>query len=458
MIHPVNRTRIFLASCLALVTMALTFAVRCDILSALGLEFDLSHQRQGLILAAAAWGYPMSILVVGPFCDHFGMGRLLRIAFVGHVTGILLTLASPALGFPVLLAACFILSLTEGVVEGVINPLVATLYPRDKTGRINLLHASWPLGLVVGGLFCVAVTAAFRLDVPGVTAAAISLSWRVKFALILLPALGYGFLLVGQPFPQTERAASGVSMGAMIRETVHPGFLILVVCMAFTAATEMGPDAWLGSVMTDTVGMRGITFLVYTAVIMFVFRIWAGALVRRYSPFGVLTASCLLAAGGLFWLSHAFTPAPAFAAATVFAVGLSLLWPVLLGVATERFPKSGALGLALLSATGALGGGLAGPVMGTIYDRYTVRNLPPGVASLVVVDGRYSPVAKERLDAPADLAAVRAAERAGASMSFRWVSVLPLFPLLVYVPLIFWHRSRGGYRPLRLSRARPRPR
>lgn len=441
---PVNRSRLFLASFLALATMAVTFAVRCDILSALGLEFDLSHEQQGMVLAAAAWGYPVSILIVGPLVDVIGMGLLLRLAFAGHLVGIALTLVSPSLGYPALMAAMFIISLTEGVIEGVINPLAATLYPHDKTGRLNLMHAGWPFGMVAGGLACLALTAAFGLDSAGVTAATISLSWRVKFALVLIPALAYGFLVIGQPFPQTERAASGVTVRQMIRASVHPGFLLFVACMSFTAATEMGPDQWLGSVMTDTVGMRGITFLVYTAVIMFVFRVAAGPLVRRFSPFGVLAASCLFAAGGLFWLSHSFTPGSAFVSSTFFAIGITLIWPTLLGVSAERFPRTGALGLALLSATGAISGGLIGPVMGGIYDRYTIRNLPAEVARVMVVDGRLSPVARERVTAPADLASVREAEKQGAAMTFRWVSVLPLFPFFVYAFLIVRRPARGS--------------
>lgn len=447
----INRSRLFAASFLALATMAVTFAVRCDILSALGLEFDLSHEQQGVVLAAAAWGYPVSIMIVGPLLDAIGMGLLFRLAFTGHVIGIALTLLSPSLGYWALLAAMFTISLTEGVIEGVINPLAATLYPRDKTGRLNLMHAGWPFGMVVGGLACVALTAAFGLDSAGVTTAAISASWRAKFALVLLPAIGYGWLAIGQPFPRTERAASGVSMRGMFAASIHPGFLLLVACMTFTAATEMGPDQWLGSVMTDTVGMRGITYLVYTAVIMFVFRVAAGPLVRRISPFGVLSASCLLASGGLFWLSHSFTPAMAFVSSTFFAIGITLMWPTLLGVASERHPRTGALGLAILSATGAISGGVIGPVMGGIYDRYTIRSLPADVSRIAVVDGRLSPVAAEKVSTTAGRAALREAGKQGAAMTFRWVSVLPLVPFLVYVPLLFWHRSRGGYRTIRLG-------
>ena len=435
-----------------MVTLAMTFSIRVDILSAFGREFDLSHRQQGLIGTAGSWGYPVAVLVAGPLCDALGMGRLLGLACFGHVAGILLTIVSPSFGFPILLLATLVIGLADGTVEAVINPLVTTMYPHEKTGRISVLHSAWPLGLIVGGLLCLAISPLFGLGAPDVSAATLSLSWKVKMGTALIPAILYGALVIGQRFPQTERVASGVPTSAMFREALRPGFLLLVICMAFTAVTEVGPDQWIGSVMTDTVGIRGIVFLVYTAGLMFVLRFYGGALVRLFTPFGFLAGSCVLAGYGLYWLSHSFTPLTALAAATVFGVGKTCLWPTLLGVTSERYPRGGALLLAILSATGMIAGGLAGPVMGHIYDRYTIRNLPANVARVVVVDGRFSPVARETLQSPADRAAVHEAEKQGAAMTFRCVAFTPILPLFVYVALGLYHRSRGGYRTVRISR------
>jgi MFS family permease len=224
--------------------------------------------------------------------------------------------------------------------------------------------------------------------------------------------------------------------------------------MVFTAVTEVGPDQWMGSVMTDTVGIRGIIYLVYTAGIMFVMRTYAGTLVRFMTPFVLLAVSCVLGGGGILWLSYVTTPGVAFAAATVFGMGKALLWPILLGVTAERYPKGGAFLLALMGGTGMVAAGLAGPVLGHVYDTYTVRNLPAEVARVVVVDGRYSPAARDKLQSPVALAAVREAEKHGAAMTFRCVALTPVLPLVVYVLLFFYHRSQGGYRTIRIGKAR----
>ena len=462
-----------------MITLAMTFSVRVDILSALGAEFDLSHYQQGLIITAVSWSYPVAIFVIGPLCDALGMGRLMILACACHVLGILLTIASPGFGFPVLLFATILIGLGDGIAEAVFNPLVTTMYPDEKTGKIGLLHSFWPAGLIIGGVLCLMISPFFHLSVPGVSAAAVSLSWKVKMATVLIPALAYGVLMFGQKFPQTERAASGVSTGDMFREALRPGFLILLSCMVFTAVTEVGPDQWIGSVMTDTVGIRGIWFLIYTAGIMFVMRVYAAQLVRLLTPFGLLMLSCVSATAGLYWMSYSFTPLVALVAATFFGAGKACLWPTLIGVTSERYPRGGAFLLALLGGTGMIVGGLAGPVMGRIYDTYTINALPAHVARVVVVDGRYSPVARERLiesekdsakpgpvtgvakgnagpaspAKPASLAteALANAEKQGAAMTFRYAALTPILPFFAYIGLALYHRSRGGYRTVALG-------
>ncbi len=436
----INRGRLFFTSLVALVAVSMPFAIRTDILSALGREFDLSHREQGLIFAVVCWAYPVSVLIVGPLCDVLGMRRLMLIACVGHIVGILGTIFSPSFGFPVLLAATLMIGLADGAVEAVLNPLVATLYPDDKTGRISILHAAWPVGLIAAGLGCVGVTAAFGLSDPDVSAATVSLSWKIKMSFVLIPVLGYGALVLKLKFPQTERAAAGVPASVMFREALRPGFLIILLCFIFTAITEGGPDQWIGSAMKDTVGIRGIIFLMYSSVIMLVLRIYGGALARRMTPFGLLSASCVFAAVGLYWLSYSFTPLAAFAAVSVFAVGKTCLWPTLLGVTAERYPKGGSFLFALLSAAGMIAVGLTGPGLGAVYDKHTIEHMPAPLARVVVVDGRYSPAAVAAIEDPADLIGVRAAEKQGAAMVFRFVSFFPLLPLLVFI--VFGLRAR----------------
>lgn len=446
-----DRTRLFAASCIALVTTAMTFAIRTDILKAFGQEFDLSHQQQGYINLAGFWGFPIAILLVGPLCDTFGMGRLLRLASVGHIVAVIVTIISPAVGFPFLLAATLLIGLANGTVEAVINPLCATIYADQKTHKLNVLHAWWPGGLVIGGLAATLLSLIFGVGGENVAAATLSLSWKVKMATIIVGAVIYGVLLLGQKFPPTERLASGVSTGDMFKEALRPGLLVLMGCMCLTAITELGPDQWLGPVIQDTVGIRGVLFLMYTSGLMFVLRFFAGPLVHRLSPFGLLAGSALFSAVGLFGLSHAFTAGVAFGAATIFGIGKAYFWPTMLGVTSERYPRGGALLMAMMGAAGMIAAGAAGPVMGRIYDEHTLANLPPSVRQMVSVDGNYSPEAAQKLTAPADIDALKGGLQQGAAMTFRYVSVLPVALIFIFGALFLYFRARGGYAALKLD-------
>ncbi len=437
--HSYHRQRLFVASCIALVTTAMAFSIRADILKEFGVEFNISHEQQGLVNLMGIWGFPIAILLVGPLCGVLGMGLLLRLACVGHILGTLLTIFSPQFGFPMLLASTLLIGLSNGTVEAVINPLIATMYPDEKTHKLNVLHAWWPGGLVIGGLL------AYALGELGY-------GWKIKMATILVAAIIYGVMIIGQKFPTTERAEAGVPMREMFKEILRPFYILLLLCMCMTAITELGPDQWVGSVLTDTVGIRGILFLVYTAGLMFILRqFFAGALVRAFTPPGLMAICSIFALVGLFWLSYAFSPGVALVAATLFGIGKTFFWPTMLGITSERFPRGGEFLLAVTGATGMIAAGLAGPIMGAIYDHYTIQHLPPEVAQQVVIDGKYSPEAAERLTDPAQVAALKEALRQGAAMTFRYVAILPaiLFFLFGIIYLVF--RARGGYRPVKLE-------
>ncbi len=356
---PPNRARLFLAACTAMVTLAMTFAIRADILAELGREFNISHTQQGLISTASSTGYLIAMIAIGPLVDVVGLGRLFMIACGAHLAGIGLTILSPAFGFPALLLGILVIGLADGAAEAVMNPLAAALYPEDTTGRISILHAGWPAGLIIGGLGCLAIT---PLAGP-------ELGWKIKMSTALAGALAYGALAWGQRFPRATLARHGAPPLTVVRLAFRPGFLLLLLCMLFTSVTEVGPYQWIGSVMRDTVGIPGVAFMVYMSAIMFVMRMNGGRLVRRFTPFGLLTGSCALSCAGLFWLSTAITPWSALGATTLFAIGSTCLWPTLLGVAAERSPRGRAFLLSVLSSAGMWAGGAIGPVMGRIYDR-----------------------------------------------------------------------------------------
>lgn len=417
----------------------MAFSIRVDILSALGLEFDLSHEQQGRIFMAHIWGFPIAILLVGPLCDLFGMGRLLGLASIAHIAGVVLTIFSPNYG--VLLASTLLIGLANGTVEAVINPLAATMYSDQKTHKLNMLHAWWPGGLVLGGL-----AAYFLTQVTGDISP--SLAWKLKMGLVLIPAVIYGLMLIGQKFPMTERVQAGISAGAMVKEVFRPGYLLLLVCMCMTATTELGPAQWVGSVVSDMLGQHGILMLVYWSGLMFVLRFFAGPIVHKITPFGLLTAAAVLSAIGLYWLSYSFTPGVAFVAATVFGMGIAYFWPTMLGVTSELYPRGGALMLALTGGIGMIAAGAAGPYMGAIYDRGLISNLPEMVAKIVVVDGRYSPKAAEKVTGEMSIAALKEAGKQGAALTFRSVSLLPVVLIVLFALMLIYHQSRGGYRPV----------
>ena len=438
-----NRQRLFVASCIALVTTAMAFSIRADLLKEFGLEFNISHEQQGFINLMGIWGFPIAILIMGPLCNIVGMGRLLTLAGIGHLVGTTLTILSPQLGgYPTLLLSTLIIGLSNGTVEAVINPLVATMYPEEKTHKLNVLHAWWPGGLVIGG----SLTAAL---------AWMGFGWQVRMATILVAAVIYLALILGQKFPPTERAEAGVPFSEMFKEILRPGYLLLMLIMCMTAITELGPDQWVGSVLTDIVGIRGILFLVYTAGLMFVLRqFFAGAAVRAFTPPGLLAICSVFAVIGLFWLSVAFgSPVIALIAATFFGIGKTYYWPTMLGITSERFPKGGEFLLAVTGATGMIAAGIAGPVMGAIYDHYTIANLPSDIAAKVVINGRYSPEAAHKLmeQSPELRAAIEEALRHGASMTFRYVAILPVILIFVFTAMYLYFRARGGYRPVRLD-------
>jgi hypothetical protein len=269
-----------------------------------------------------------------------------------------------------------VMGLSQGLVEGVINPLVATIYPDEKTRKLNMLHAWWPGGLVIGGLLAAALTTMF--DSP----------WQVKLACIAVPAVAYLFMAFTLQYPKTERVVSNVSTSEMWRETGKPLFLVLFVCMWMTAAAELGPDQWFPLVMDALVPqLQGVLFLVYTAGLMFLLRFYGSGIAHK-APIATLFVCSLLTAVGLYWLGGlqpGASPLVAFAAATVFGVGKTYFWPTMLGVTTEQFPRGGALLLSLVGGAGMLSVAVALPIMGAQIDRFGPGAALQYVAMLGVV-------------------------------------------------------------------------
>jgi len=352
----IHRDRLFVASCCALAVSAVAFAVIGDILGALKSQFILDNQQVGFIGGAAIWGFSVSIILLGPLCDVLGMKFLTRVAMVCHVLGVLIMIT--ATGFWSLFIGALVISLGNGLIEAVCNPLVATLYPERKVHRLNQFHVWWPGGIVLGGL------ASYGLAQIGIT------SWKVRLGLILIPAVVYIFLMLREEFPATENQASGVSTGEMFKSTfTSPLFLLMLATMFITASIELGPNRWIPAVLASG-GVPGILILVWGSILMaFMRRFVSGTLIKTLSPTGILFSSMIVAAIGLYLLAGAQTAVSAFIAGTVFAIGVCFVWPTMLGFVSERVPRSGALGLALMGGAGmGIVGLVTSPWLGKIAD------------------------------------------------------------------------------------------
>jgi fucose permease len=356
-----NPSRLFTASCVALIVTAMSFALRGAAAGDWASEFHLTNEQVGWINSTAFWGFTLAMVFGGPLCDALGLGRIVGLAFVGHAAGIALTIF--AWDFWSLFGGTLLFGIANGSVEAACNPLIATIYPNNKTTKLNHFHVWFPGGIVIGGLVSFALAKA-------------GFGWKAQFASMALPLAVYGFLFIGQKFPRTERVEQGVSTGDMFAACVRPGFLLMVVCMTMTAATELGPGQWIPNILSHA-GVSGILVLVWITGLMAVGRQFAGPFVHKLAPTGMLLMSAVLSAAGLYLMSKT-TGGMLFASATIFAFGVCFFWPTMLGFVSENYPKTGALGLAIMGGAGMLSAGYMVPLIGKLYDRGIVARLPAG--------------------------------------------------------------------------------
>ncbi len=391
-----NQRRLFLASCLSLVCTAMIFVIRGDITSQVQSAFTppLTNAEYGWVSAMAFFGFATSILLASPMLDALGMRNLLYLACALHIAGILAFILAPS--YTVLYSSMLVAGFGNGLVEAVINPLAATLYPDEKTHRLNVLHAWWPGGLIIGGMLAILMNQ-------------MNLSWQTKMGIVLIPTVVYGILIFGQSFPKTERASAGISTSAMIKAALHPAFLLLMLVMMLTASIELAPGQWLEKVLRDTAQMSGTAILVYGSAIMFVLRFFAGPIAHRISPIGMMWASVTIAGLGLMLLATATTAGMAYLAATIFYVGVCFMWPTMLGITSERFPHGGAFTMGLMGFAGQFALGLVIFKMGGVFDEW------------------------------------------GAAASFKFVAKLAIVPFIVFA--VWWIKDfmTGGYKAIKLN-------
>jgi len=348
-----NAKRLFLLSCVALITTAMTFAIRARLEKVWGIQFDLSAKSIALAMAPAFWGFTLAQFIGGPLVDVIGMKRFVRIAFLLHLVGIILTIFSH--NFLMLFSGTLFIGVGNGSVEAGCNPLVATIFPEAKTKMLNRFHVWFPGGIVIGS-----VVSYLIMDM-------LKLNWMILVGTLIIPLGIYGALMAGQSFPKTERVEMGVSYKDMWKAIVRPLFLIMLFCMLLSAATELTTGQRISSLLEGT-GTAPILVLAFINGIMAIGRGFAGPIIHRLKTTGMLFFSAIVSTIGLLLMSYLSGAVLSFLAAAVFAIGICFFWPTMLGFVSENIPESGALGLSIFGGAGMLSTSIFLPVSGWLTD------------------------------------------------------------------------------------------
>ncbi|MEH6605473.1 MAG: MFS transporter [Pseudomonadales bacterium] len=421
----IDRSRLYHVGNLSIFMIGLGFAVRANIAPDLQANIydhiDLANSASmvGEALGITFTGFALTLLFGSALVDVVGMKRMLLLSAIGYVAGAagLILASTMPVGSSVetvVLISLLLTGLGWGAVEAASNPMVAALYPEEKTHRLNILHAWWPAGIVVGGLLGVGISAA-------------GLPWELNMLVLLIPALALAWMVAGSVFPVTERVATGVSYTGMFMELLkRPLFWVFWVCMYFTAASELAPGQWVNISLSNIVGMQGIVLLVYVSALMFVMRHFAGPIVARISSVGLMFFSCIAAGVGLYTLSLADSPVTAFAAATIWGIGVCYMWPTMLAIVSERFTRGGALAMGLMGFAGGMSIQFVLPQMGMIFD--SAKAEAAGGAD------KLATLSPEAMTEVVRYASVE---------SFQSVAIVPIVLLPVFGAIWLYDRSRA---------------
>ncbi|MBL69741.1 MAG: MFS transporter [Verrucomicrobiales bacterium] len=427
---------------IALVTTAFSFISRMFLLGTWGEEFGLDDAQAGRLAGIGIWPFAVSIIGFSLVIDRIGYKVAMIFAFISHIVWAAMAVSAyfisqqgnTQLAFELIYWGSLVCALGNGTVEAFINPVVATMYNKEKTKWLNILHAGWPGGLVLAGMIII-----FIDHVP----------WWVKVGLIAIPAVVYFMMLIKCKFPVNERVASGVSYRDMLGEfgvlgAAIVGFLVtlqlidfagqggsdvssgqknlfiaigVAIAVAFgvytkslgrpllfilvlihmpLAVTEIGTDGWIENIL------KGIAegkfhpgwVLVYTSLIMMVLRFYAGPIVHKLQPLKLLAVSSVLAIIGLYTLSITAGMA-IFVAATIYGLGKTFFWPTMLGVVSEQCPRGGALALNAIAGIGMLAVGTLGfPYIGALKEAKAIESVQANTAIVekapaLVKDGQF---------------------------------------------------------------------
>ncbi|MEQ1587351.1 MAG: MFS transporter [Cyclobacteriaceae bacterium] len=431
-----NSSRLFIASCLALLVTSLTFAIRAKIEGVFSADYGLTGEEIGWAFGPAFWGFTVAMFLGGLIIDIIKTKNIVWLAFFSHLIGLILLLT--AKDKTMLFISNVFIGFGNGSVEAACNPLIATIYPANKTKMLNRFHVWFPGGIVTGGVLA------------WILMTQLGLSWQVLTSLLFIPLALYGFLFFGQNIPETERVTSGVSFKDMLKNVSAPitiialvSFMILAASvpsikidfnstttyiilalivvavileskvinkmsllfpvmlfgMFLTASTELGTNQWTNALLTNA-GIDPMIILVVVTGIMAVGRFFAGPLIHKLNPSGVLLGSSIFSVIGLYSLSVSEGAAATLGSAILFAIGVCYFWPTMLGFVAEYIPKSGALGLSIMGGAGMVATSMVLPIMG------------------------------------------RSIDTAGPQVTLRYMTVLPIILVVIFVGLVIYMRQR----------------
>ncbi|MDA0933919.1 MAG: MFS transporter [Planctomycetota bacterium] len=520
-----NQKVVFWGCFIALITTSFAFISRAFLVNDPALwpaEFGLNQVQAQELFGAGIWPFAISIILFSLVIDRIGYRMAMLFSFVCYAVYAMLALQAHGIVHPEgealagealqqaradalskLTLGSIVLGLGNGTVEAFINPVVATLFPREKTKWLNILHAGWPGGLVLGGILTILLGGAAAED------------WRILVYIIAIPAVVYVFMLFRAEFPVNERVASGVTyremlaefgvLGALIaaflvfkqlgmvfvwddgltwglvfasvaayaaycRSLGRPMMILLCLIMMPLATTELGTDGAITGIMEEPLkeaGWHPLWVLIYTSAIMMVLRFFAGAIVHRINPLGLLMSCAVLAIAGLWALSGASGLAMIFLAATLYGVGKTFFWPTMLGVVAEQYPKGGAVTLNSIAGIGMLTVGIVGgPLIGAMQEKSAQVALEakadalPGIYAQISSPnsyflGEYTAVDGAKVAAlpEAQQAEIQATVKEAKQGALADVTVFPLIMLVGYIGMFLYFRGRGGYKAVELTGA-----
>lgn len=349
----VNKNRLFLGSCFALITTALSFSISAGTLKAMGEDLSLSAVQLGYFNSLWFLGFPLAMIVGGLIYNNIGPKKIMQIAFGSHFLGAILTLYAvyniSDSSYSILLFSNLLMGIGCGCTEAACNPMIANAYDGDQRNiKLNRFHMWFPGGIVIGSLLSQLMST-------------VGLAWQSQYFLVLIPAVIYLYLFWGQAFPATKVEGAS-SLSENFNAMLKPLFLFMFVCMALTAISEFGPQKWTGLIMESS-GASPMLILALVTGIMAVARFFGGNIVAQFGQPGVLLGSAILATIGIYLFSTQ-TGGMVYAAAIVFALGVAYFWPNMVGFIAERVPKSGALGMSVIGGIGMFSTGIFQPIIG----------------------------------------------------------------------------------------------